>query len=1112
MTLLSDINKLRTYFLSKDGGIVAGEVTPDETDTHNLGRADKRWDTIYAREIVADTGGGGGEGGDADTVDGYDAAGNPLPSNLLALDPQSIFPISVYPAALLKDGSRALEGSLTVVADATIDGVDISEHIHTGVGDEGAAIAHADTTGLDADDHPQYTQRAQDEIVTGDWMFTHLQDRSAGWQFLPDDKLFKAIPHNMIFYADENEASISLGVYTSSEYAMLIYDDDTPKTYMKIGRGDNSITLHGTDSTYKLWAGAAAAGSAPFHVKNDGSIFATAGDIAGWEIDTTTISKNDMVLNSVGRIIAGDAGEGVGAIIQIDAADPTWRLWIGHNTAASAPFRVNKVGQMYMYDAFVTGTLKSTNFTSGQSGFSLDSSGLAEFQQIIARGRLEATVFAEAAISVASGKMLISDGAVISVDIADTDDFIIVDTDVFQQNDIIRLKPDAYRDEWMRITAPYTIVDEGFKYFVARGLNDTEQTWAGPYDFYAGESVVRLGSAQQTNVGYPLSAGEEGGEFGEFQTGGSGATTGGGYLILEGSRNFGPFFGVSARYGPVYDQIVDVVRIGNLNGVHNYTSEEWGVFFGDANQYFSYDQTVGVIIEFSGTDVDSSIDKSGMKSERFRFAKTSSDPDYANYEALMYYKSVGGNNQVKIRLKEDATETEYVITGLAVKTGIPTPAPNGVITLFTTPGDEPYTANGIMVYIQGVAQKPGTDFNETNPAIGTFTMTTAPETGVSMVIQYAVNTSVDYSLSQTDHGQLIGRDDDDHTLYFLADGTRQLDGDLTFTGPQTIKTTSGGLTLEPFDGDLTVDSPSTNASILSLRSELKTQWGAPAYIDFVGHDAGENDTVYARITALIGDNTESSEDGRLYWGLISGGAMVSPMALRGGGTAGAYLSMYSDVNSDAAEVGGYTFYGKNDAGTPETIGYVGLAAKIIDASDGIEDGELLFNFTDVGAYSTQFKMSGRGLDFLDRGGVPATPASGWGRLYVNADELFFLDDAGDRTQLTGIDSKNITIGNGLEVIEAGDKMYFRLFEATRLERFSLMADVSGNLVVVLKKIAWASYPGSWSTVVTMTLSALQKTTGAAGWDLDASYVYKLEVTGTPATITLCGIELAMRLT
>lgn len=632
-----------------------GEITPDVDEAYNLGREDKKWDTIWADTVIAENLQSGGGVGDADTVDSYHASQSPFANYLLALSPQGVFPITVIPSALLKDGTRALEGHLAVIAGVTIDTIDISEHVHTGSGDSGEQITHANTLGLDADDHPQYTQRAQDEIITGDWAFTSLQDRTAGWQFLPDTYQFKALSGNMLFTTSvsPNTAKIELGANDE----IVLYDDDTPNTYMKVGLANASVTFSGTDATYRLWAGHADGASAPFSVEADGSIYSIDGLIGGWTIDSDSISQNDLSLESAGRVIAGTGDD----IIQIDSQDPTWRIWAGNAVAANAPFRVNKAGQIYMGDGFVTGTLKSTNFISGQQGFSLDSSGLAEFDEIIARGRLQAVVFAEAAISVASGKLMITDGSVLTEDMPDTQDYFVVDNPVFQPNDIVRLKPDAYRDEWMRVASPYEVVGNGFKYFVVRELNSAEPTWAGPYDYYPGESIARHGSAIQTSLAYPLASGEAGGEYGEYQPGGSGATTSGGYLILEGSRNFGPFFGVAARYGPVYDQVLDVVRIGNLNGILDYTTEEWGAIFGDANQFFAYDQSQGLRIEFSGIDVDSSIDATGMKSEVFRFAKGTSDPDYVNFEAKMYYKNTG-TPQLKVRWKEDALEEEFVIS------------------------------------------------------------------------------------------------------------------------------------------------------------------------------------------------------------------------------------------------------------------------------------------------------------------------------------------------------------------------------------------------------------------------------------------------------------------
>lgn len=635
-----DISRLGSYFLSKDGGILQGEVTPGVDLTYNLGRSDKRWETIYVGTLIADNIQSGGGMGDADTVDGFDAAQNPLASTLLALDPQGVFPTGVYNEALLKDGSRALEGNLTVVAGATIDGVDIGTHSHTGVGDQGTQLSHATLTGLDADDHLQYAERAQDETITGDWMFTHLVDRSAGWQFLPDDKVFQAVPHNLVLKANETEASIGIGPIVSTEYAIFLFDDTTPTTYIKVGRGNDSLILSGTDATYRFWAGHADGASAPFSVEKDGSLFATAGEIAGWTIDNNSISKNDMVLHSDGYVAAGTGDD----LVRIDSQDATWRLWAGNAVAANAPFRVNKTGDLYIGSGYVSGVLRSTNFISGQTGFGLNSSGLAEFDNIIARGRLQATVFAEATISVASGKLIISDGAVIATDVDSADDFIIVDAAVFLQNDIVRLKPDVSRDEWMRITSPFIAVGDAYKYFVVRSLNSAEGGWAGPYDFYAGESVVRMGSAEELNVVHPFASGEVGGEYGELQPGGSGSTTGGGFLILEGSRQFGPYFGVAARFGPVYDQLLDVVRIGNLDGVLDYTSEEWGAFFGDANAFMTYDQTQGLRIEFSGTGVDTTIDDTGISTETVSIAKVTAPGDSTDPYGFLYHDT--SNNKL----------------------------------------------------------------------------------------------------------------------------------------------------------------------------------------------------------------------------------------------------------------------------------------------------------------------------------------------------------------------------------------------------------------------------------------------------------------------------------
>lgn len=110
----STINKLKTHFLSKRGdNVVQGVIKPDQTDTRDLGTASKRFDTVHAKTVIADTI-SGDTGSDADTVDGFHAAASPTPNTLLALDASSVFPTSVYPDAVLLNGSRTMTANLHI--------------------------------------------------------------------------------------------------------------------------------------------------------------------------------------------------------------------------------------------------------------------------------------------------------------------------------------------------------------------------------------------------------------------------------------------------------------------------------------------------------------------------------------------------------------------------------------------------------------------------------------------------------------------------------------------------------------------------------------------------------------------------------------------------------------------------------------------------------------------------------------------------------------------------------------------------------------------------------------------------------------------------------------
>lgn len=92
-----------------------------------------------------------------------------------------------------------------------------------------------------------------------------------------------------------------------------------------------------------------------------GNLTATTGTIGGWTINSTTIDGTDATLDSTGILTLGTSNN----VIILSAVDATYRLWIGHATAGSAPFRVSKAGAVNATSGLIGGfTLGSTTLTA----------------------------------------------------------------------------------------------------------------------------------------------------------------------------------------------------------------------------------------------------------------------------------------------------------------------------------------------------------------------------------------------------------------------------------------------------------------------------------------------------------------------------------------------------------------------------------------------------------------------------------------------------------------------------------------------------------------------------------------------------------------------------
>jgi len=182
---------------------------------------------------------------------------------------------------------------------------------------------------------------------------------------------------------------------------------------------------------------------------------------------------------------------------------------------------------------------------------------------------------------------------------------------------------------------------------------------------------------------------------------------------------------------------------------------------------------------------------------------------------------------------------------------------------------------------------------------------------------------------------------------------------------------------------------------------------------FRGEDSGGNAFDYASIVASIETVTNGSEDGILDLMSSDSGTLASRIRLLNSkvgihetapayplhlttSAAGIALQVENSTNSaaSAADLCLYSrrgasgagqdndvlstifWQGKNDAGTPETVLYSSIESKIIDASDGTEDGQINFKVMDTGALTTQFSIDANLLTVGDAVDIATNTSTG----------------------------------------------------------------------------------------------------------------------------------------
>jgi hypothetical protein len=376
-----------------------------------------------------------------------------------------------------------------------------------------------------------------------------------------------------------------------------------PLGYINVGMNSETVRLSAIDATYRIWAGAYAAEDAPFSVDKDGAIYATSGEIAGWELTETGFSSDD----GSAKIVPGDYPQ-----ITLGAAtafDTGIGIWLGKDDDDTYKFRIGDPDNDNMYwdgsDLIITGKFiggsdigytEATTFTinndandvtvnlvlSRSTGGDLtlayngsylainkdfipstrDSADLGEetlrWRQVHA-SEIRAQKFVESNVSVLGGTFIIpKESGKLTAAVASGDTTLSLDFNPVVGDFLLIMAEDTggtTKTEYMEVTAlgPVTVTRD------LAGAHGTDPAWP------SGTIVMDIGQEDD------------------------------GYVYLSGGSI--PKVSVYSQ-GATYNAITETVRLGNLNGWGGFSSDDYGWAVGNysGNKYAYYESTAGLVV------------------------------------------------------------------------------------------------------------------------------------------------------------------------------------------------------------------------------------------------------------------------------------------------------------------------------------------------------------------------------------------------------------------------------------------------------------------------------------------------------------------------------------
>ena len=323
----------------------------------------------------------------------------------------------------------------------------------------------------------------------------------------------------------------------------------------------------------------------------------------------------------------------------------------------------------------------------------------------------------------------------------------------------------------------------------------------------------------------------------------------------------------------------------------------------------------------------------------------------------------------------------------------------------------------LMVVLGGVVQKPGVDYTTNGTTI---TFTTAPVSNLTIAIRKLYGTQ---RISTVNDGVISPSKLTTGGPNWNSSGNVTISGDLNVTG--SFNSGANGLFWEDnerakfgSDNDLQIYHNGTDSYISDTATGSLVLTGSRVIVKNAADNARMIDAIEGGAVKLLHNNSEKLETtatGITVTGNIEGTGNFTLTSTSTGSVAAPEIDLFrnSTSPSDADYIGQIKFTGKQDGGG--TVNYAKITGKILDASNGTEDGILEFMLRKAGSNNIAARFRSDSLQLLNgtsltvNGNISTdaninlddSTSSSVGRLNIGAgDDLQIYHDPGSSTYIS----------------------------------------------------------------------------------------------------------------